>query len=155
MNFPWSPKVRRPIQSSQPLSLLSNREPFANIAETLIIIIIIITIREWEFPVAPPHSGYSSTLIWLELEFDLGSRIGRKLKAKIWADEFIVFASLPTSSPNQANPSNQTRLTLAPCQPSKKIHSFLQWLLAFNNFFCNFVWEIPGLDTNANEIWGD
>ena len=73
--------------------------------------------------------------MWFELEFDLDTRIGPKPKAKIWADEFIEFASLPTSSPNQAISSNQTRLTLAPCQPSKKIHSFLQWLLAFNIFF--------------------
>ena len=90
---------------------------------------------------AAPHSGYSSPLIWFELEFDLGSKMGPKLKAKIWADEFI---ALPTSFPNQdryavsltpsSNPSNQPRLILEPYQPSKNIHSFLHWLSAFNIF---------------------
>ena len=76
------------------LSLPANREPFASIAVAL------------------------------------GSRVSPKLKAKIWANEFIKFRSLLTSSPNQdscsvcltpsSNSSNQPRLTLEPCHPSKK-----------------------------------
>ena len=98
-----------PINSqftAQLLSLPANREPFASIVVTL------------------------------------GSRVSPKLKAKIWANEFIEFGSLLTSSINQdrysvcltpsSNPSNQPRLTLEPCQSSKKIHKFLQWLSAFN-----------------------
>lgn len=92
--------------TAQLLSLPAIREPFASIAVTL------------------------------------GSRVSPKLKAKIWTNEFIQFGSLLTSSLNQdrysvcstpsSNPSNQPRLTLEPCEPSKKIHSFLQWLSAFN-----------------------
>lgn len=88
--------------TAQPLSLPANREPFPSIAVTL------------------------------------GSRVSPKLNAKISANKFIEFGSLLTSSPNQdrysvcltpsSNPSNQPRLILEPCQPSKKIHSFLQWL---------------------------
>ena len=56
----------------------------------------------------------------------LGSSVSPKLKAKIWANEFIEFGSLLTSSPNQhrysicvmpsSNSSSQPRLTLEPCQ---------------------------------------
>lgn len=76
------------------LSLPANREPFASIAVAL------------------------------------GSRVSPKLKAKIWANEFIKFRSLLISAPNQdrysvcltpsPNSSNQPRLTLEPCHPSKK-----------------------------------
>ena len=105
--------------TAQTLSLPANREPFASIAVTL------------------------------------GSRVSPKLKAMIWATKFIEFGSLLTSSPNQdryslcltpsSNPSNQPRLTLEPCQPSKKIHSFLQWLSAFN-IFVAILSEIPERD---------
>ena len=109
--------------TAQPLPLPGNREPFASIAVAL------------------------------------GSRVSPKLKAKIWANEFIEFGSLLTSSPNQdrysvclapsTNSSNQPRLTLEPCQPSKKIHTYMQWLSAFNIFVAifseKFPSETPGL----------
>ena len=103
--------------TAQPLSLPANREPFASIAVAL------------------------------------GSNVSPKLKAKIWANEFIEFGSLLTSSPNQdrysvcltpsSNSSSQPRLTLEPCQPSKKIHNFLQWLSAFNIFVAIFSEKFP------------
>ena len=108
--------------TAQPLSLPANREPFPSIAVTL------------------------------------GSRVSPKLNAKISANKFIEFGSLLTSSPNQdrysvcltssSNSSNQPRLTLEPCQPSKKIHSFLQWLSVFNillQFCLRFPNETPRL----------
>jgi len=93
--------------TAQPLSLPSNKEPFASIAVAL------------------------------------GSMVNPKLRAKIWANEFIEFGSLLTSSPNQDRFSvcltpTQPPLTLEPCQPSKKIHTFLQWLSAFNIFVAIF-----------------
>ena len=103
--------------TAQPLLLPSNREPFASIAVAL------------------------------------GSRVSPKLRAKIWANEFIEFGALLTSSPNQdrfsvcltpsSSSSNQPRLTLEPCQPSKKIHTFLQWLSAFNIFVAIFSEKFP------------
>lgn len=109
--------------SAQPLLLPANREPFASIVVAL------------------------------------GSRVSPKLKAKIWANEFINFGSLLTSSPNKdrysvclmptSNLSNQPRLTLEPCQPSRKIRTFLHWLSAFNIFVAifseKFLNEIPWL----------
>ena len=63
------------------------------------------------------------------------------------------FGSLLTSSPNQdrfsvcltpsSNSPTQPRLTLVPCQPSKKIHTFLQWLSAFNIFVAIFSEKFP------------
>ena len=103
--------------TAQPLSLPANREPFASIAVAL------------------------------------RSSVSPKLKAKIWAKEFIEFGSLLTSSANQdrysvcltpsSNSSSQPRLTLEPCQPSKKIHNFLQWLSAFNIFVAIFSEKFP------------
>ena len=103
--------------TAQPLPLPANREPFASIAVAL------------------------------------GSRLSPKLKAKIWANEFIDFWSLLTSSPNQdrfsvcltpsASSSSQPRLTLEPCQPSKTIHTFLQWLSAFNTFVAILSEKFP------------
>ena len=109
--------------TAQPLSLPSNGEPFASIAVAL------------------------------------GSRVTPKLRAKIWANEFIDFGTLLVSSPHQdrfsvclrpsASSSNQPRLTLEPCQPSKKIQTFLQWLSAFNIFVAiyseKFANETPRL----------
>ena len=84
----------------------------------------------------------------------LGSRVSYspKLKAKIWANEFIEFGSFVTAPPNQdrysvcltpsSNLSNQPRLTIEPCQPSKKkIHTFMQRLLAPNIFAAIFFSE--------------
>ena len=99
--------------TAQPLSLPSNSEPFASIAVTI------------------------------------GSRVSPKLRAKIWANESIEFGALLTSSPNQvrfsvcltpsSSSSNQPRLTLKPCQPSKNMHTFLQWLSSFNVFAAFFL----------------
>ena len=103
--------------TAQPLALQSNSEPFASIAVAL------------------------------------GSRVSPKLRAKIWANEFIDFGALLTSSPNKnrfsvcltpsSNSSNQPRLTLEPCQPPQKIHTFLQWLSAFNVFVAIFSEKFP------------
>ena len=103
--------------TAQPLSLPSNSEPFASIAVAL------------------------------------GSRVSPKLRAKIWANEFIEFGALLSSSPNHdiysvcltpsSSSSSQPRLTLEPRQPSKKIHTFLQWLAAFNIFVAIFSEKFP------------
>jgi len=103
--------------TQQPLSLSSNSEPFASIAVAL------------------------------------GSRGCPKLRAKIWANEFIEFAALLSSYPNQnrysdcltpsSSSSSQPRLTLEPCQPPQKIHTFLQWLSAFNIFVAIFSEKFP------------
>ena len=50
---------------------------------------------------------------------------------------------IPSRLTPSSNSSNQTRLTLEPSQPSKKIHTFIQWLSAFNIFVAIFSEEFP------------
>ena len=83
----------------------------------------------------------------------LGSRVSSKLKSKIWANEYIDFGALLSISPTtdkyslslkpSASSSNQPYLTLEPFQPSKKIHSFNQWLSAFNTFVAIYSERFP------------
>ena len=76
----------------------------------------------------------------------LTSRVSSKIKAKIWANEYINFGSLLSDSPQQegkyslsmspsvAGSSSQPQLTLEPCHVSKKITNISQWVSAFNIF---------------------
>ena len=106
-----------PRTSSNPLPLLGNKKPFASIAVAL------------------------------------GSNVTLKLKRKIWANEYIDFGALLSVSPATEKYSlsfkstdsspRQPQLTLEPFQPSKKIHSFNQWLSAFNTFVAIFTEKFP------------
>ena len=76
----------------------------------------------------------------------LTSRVSSKIKAKIWANEYINFGSLLSDSPQHegkyslsmspsvAGSSSQPQLTLEPCHVSKKIANISQWVSAFNVF---------------------
>ena len=76
----------------------------------------------------------------------LTSKVSSKIKAKIWANEYINFGSLLSDSPQQeekyslsmspsdASSSSQPQLTLEPCHISKKITNISQWISAFNIF---------------------
>ena len=70
--------------------------------------------------------------------------MGSKIKAEIWANEYVQFEALLASTP-QVNkyalsmtpstaPSKQPRLTLEPYQATKKVYNIQQWVTAFNNF---------------------
>ena len=82
------------------------------------------------FPMPSSRQPFSSIAI------ALGSGVTPKIKAKIWAKEYIDLGALLSFSPNQdrysislsqaPTSSTQPKLTLEPCQPSKKIHSFNQ-----------------------------
>ena len=106
-----------PSTSSNPLPLPGNKKPFASIAVAL------------------------------------GSNVTPKLKRKIWANEYIDFGALLSVSPATEKYSlsfkstdsspRQPQLTLEPLQPSKKIHSFNQWLSAFNTFVAIFTEKFP------------
>ena len=81
----------------------------------------------------------------------LTSRVSSKIKAKIWANEYINFGSLLSDSPQQegkyslsmspsvAGSSSQPQLTLEPCHVSKKITNISQWVSAFNNYNYNLT----------------
>ena len=99
------------------------------------------------FPMPSSKQPFSSIAI------ALGSRVSPKIKAKIWANEYIDLGALLSLSPNQdrysislsqaPTSSTQPKLTLEPCQPSKKIHSFNQWLSAFNTFVAIYAVKSP------------
>ena len=94
-----------------------------------------------------PQKLFSSVAV------SLGSRVISKVKAKIWAHEFIDFGVLLSQSPNNpkyslsltssVGESNQPQLTLEPNQPTKKIHTINQWHSAFNIFVAIYAEKFP------------
>lgn len=94
-----------------------------------------------------PQKLFSSVAV------SLGSRVNSKVKAKIWANEFIDFGVLLSQSPNNpkyslsltssVGESNQPQLTLEPSQPTKKIHTINQWHSAFNIFVAIYAEKFP------------
>ena len=79
--------------------------------------------------------------------------LGSRISPKIWANEYIDLGALLSLSPNQdrysislaqaPTSSTQPKLTMEPCQLSKKIHSFNQRLSAFNTFVAIYAVKFP------------
>ena len=75
---------------------------------------------------------------------NLGSRVSAKIKAKIWANEYIDFGALLSVAPprekfalsmvSSGGAVNQPQLTLEPYHTPKKVTNISQWLTAFNTF---------------------
>ena len=94
-----------------------------------------------------PRQPFSSSAI------ALGARVGPKLKAKIWANEYVDFGCLLSPTPSteryslSLTPSGtfsaQPQLTLEPAHAPKKIYSLYQWLTAFNTFVAIYVEKYP------------
>ena len=90
-----------------------------------------------------PRQPFSRTAI------ALGARVGHKLNAKIWDDEYIDFGFLLSLQPSPEGyflslaPSGmfsaQPQLTLEPGHAPKKIHYLNQWLTTFNTFVALYV----------------
>ena len=75
----------------------------------------------------------------------LASRVSPKIKARIWANEYINFGTLLSDSPQNEGkyslsmsqsegPLNQLQLTLEPSHASKRITNISQWFSAFTMF---------------------
>ena len=86
-----------------------------------------------------PHNLFTSVSV------PLASRVSSKIKAKIWANEFISFGTLLSDSPQEVGKyslsmapsvgaSTQPQLTLEPCHTSKRITNISQWVSAFTIF---------------------
>ena len=79
----------------------------------------------------------------------LGARVGPKLKAKIWANEYVDFGCLLALTPSteryslslapSGTSSAQPQLNLELVHAPKKIHSLHQWLTAFTTFVAIYV----------------
>ena len=82
--------------------------------------------------------------IFTSVSVSLSSRVGSKIKAKIWANEYVEFGALLASTPQvdkyalsmtpSTAPSKQPRLTLEPYHATKKVSNIQQWVSAFNIF---------------------
>ena len=106
------------------------------------------TIRENANVISGGHdaSGQSEeplTPIFSSIAIPLGGNVSDKLKAKIWADEFVHFSALLEPSVNQsryavnlspAQGDKQASLTFEQHHAAKKIVSINQWITAFNIF---------------------
>ena len=82
--------------------------------------------------------------IFTSVSVNLTSRVGSKIKAKIWANEYVKFGALLASTPQidkyalsmtpSTRLSKQPRLTLEPYHATKKVSNIQQWVSAFNIF---------------------
>ena len=87
--------------------------------------------------------------IFTSVSVNLSSRVGSKIKAKIWANEYVEFGALLASTPQvdkyalsmtpSTVQSKQPRLTLEPYHTTKKVSNIQQWVSAFNTFVSVFT----------------
>ena len=83
----------------------------------------------------------------------LGARVGPKLKAKIWANEYVDFECLLSVTPSteryslslapSGTSSARPPLNLEPVHAPQKIQSLNQWLTAFNTFVAVYTERYP------------
>ena len=91
---------------------------------------------------SPWDSGDQPRQVFTSIGITLGARVSAKLKAKIWANEYVDFGALLSVAPPRdkftlsmsSTFSGQTHLTLEPCHTTKKVTTIQQWLTAFNIF---------------------
>ena len=96
------------------------------------------------FPSDKPHETFSS------VTFDLESRVSDRLKAKIWANEYVDFGSLLTVTPDESkyrisvtNEHDNPSLCLEHVKPKRRSLSIDQWLTAFNVFVAVYTIKVP------------
>jgi len=106
----------------------------------------------------PDSSGASSSLensgklVFSSLALELGGGVTEKIKAKVWANEYVDLGLLLSVAPspdrypisiNTSTPSLGDQLTLEPSKPPKKIKNINQWISAFNTFVAIYVVRFP------------
>ena len=106
-----------------------------------------------------PGTPQAPKQLFASVAVPLGSRVSSKVKAKIWAHEYIDYGSLlilnPTNQKYALSVSSsggeftQPQLTLEPSHTAKKVQSLNQWLSAFSIFVAiyseKFAQETPKL----------
>ena len=91
--------------------------------------------------------------LFTSISVPLTSRVSSKIKAKIWANEFISFGTLLSDSPQEVGKyslsmapsvgaSSQPQLTLEPCHTSKRITNISQWVSAFTIFVSMYLEKV-------------
>jgi len=105
----------------------------------------------------PSSSGsssldYSEKLVFSSIALELGGNVTDKVKARVWANEFVDFSLLLSVSPspdryslsvNTSSLSSGAHLTLEPCKTSKKVTTINQWISAFHTFVAIYVVRFP------------
>lgn len=91
-----------------------------------------------------PDGTFSSVI------FDLESRVSDRIKAKIWANEYVDFGSLLSVSPDEskyrlsvANDHDHPSLCLEHVKPKRRSLSIDQWVTAFNVFVAVYTIRVP------------
>lgn len=91
-----------------------------------------------------------SEVNFTSVAIDLEARVSAKLKAKIWADEYIDFGALLSSFPDDDkfilsfnNDGKSPSLCLEPSKPKPKFLSLGQWQTAFNTFVAVYTVKYP------------
>ena len=91
-----------------------------------------------------------SEVNFTSVAIDLEARVSAKLKAKIWADEYIDFGALLSSFPDDDkfilsfnNDGTSSSLCLEPSKPKPKFLSLGQWQTAFNTFVAVYTVKYP------------
>ncbi|KAK3717505.1 hypothetical protein QZH41_005457 [Actinostola sp. cb2023] len=90
-------------------------------------------------------AGWSPSMVSIGHVWSLGSRVSARLKAKIWAEEYVDFGALLSIPPQSekyslslARPSGSSlctpQLTLEPCHQPKKVTTIDQWITAFHTY---------------------
>ena len=101
---------------------------------------------------ASRNVDHSDKLVFSSLALELGGGVTDKIKAKIWANEYVDLGLLLAATPgpdrysisiDTSSPSSGAQLTLEPCKPPKKILNINQWLSAFNTFVAIYVIRFP------------
>ena len=93
---------------------------------------------------SPLGAGDQPRQLFTSIGMNLGARVSAKIKAKIWAHEYIDFGALLSVAPprekyslsmtSTAGASGQPQLTLEPSHTPKKVTNIQQWITAFNTF---------------------
>ena len=91
-----------------------------------------------------------SEVNFTSVAIDLEARVLAKLKAKIWADEYIDFGALLSSFPDDDkfilsfnNDGKSPSLCLEPSKPKPKFLSLRQWQTTFNTFVAVYTVKYP------------
>ena len=91
------------------------------------------------------EAGDQPRQLFSSIAVNLGARVNDKVKAKIWANEYVDFGALLSVAPPRekfavsmtsvnGDSSGQPQLTLEPFHTPKKVTNINQWLTAFNTF---------------------
>ena len=96
------------------------------------------------FPTEKPEKTFSS------VTFDLESRVSDRVKAKIWANEYVDFGSLLTVSQDESkyrisvtDDHDHPSLCLEHVKPKRRSLTIDQWLTAFNVFVAVYTIKTP------------